>query len=57
MAILFATAPVASPNTAKPVTNVSNKAADKSRVAKWRTANPEAYRAYMREYMRKRRAG
>lgn len=59
MAIQFAKAVASapSPNAAKPVTNsVSNKAADKSRVAKWRAANPEAYRAYMREYMRKRRA-
>jgi hypothetical protein len=45
MAIRFAAKPEPSPN----------KPSDWKRNAKWRAANPDAYRAYMREYMRKKR--
>jgi hypothetical protein len=50
-----------------PATNVTNQRAggvtnrpaapsDKARVARWRAANPERYRTYMRDLMRKIRA-
>lgn len=35
---------------------VRQKASDEERPKTWRERNPEAYRKYMREYMRKRRA-
>lgn len=50
---------------ALPVTNVTNsvtnasrpaKPNDNARVLRWRTNNPDRYRAYMRDYMAKRRA-
>lgn len=44
-------------NKPAPVSNtVSNKPVELSRIARWRAAHREEYRAYMREYMRKRRA-
>ena len=43
--------------TNRPVTNAPEKEPVKvaGRVARWREANPEKYRAYMRDYMRRRR--
>lgn len=56
MAIRFATSVLAkleaSPN--KPVAEVKKGKWDRN--ARWRKANPEAYRSYMRDYMRKKRA-
>lgn len=48
MAISFAPKPAVKPAVAKPVKLTSKQ---------WRERDPEAYRAYMREYMKKRRAG
>lgn len=55
MAIAFAPKQEASPNKPEPAS--PNKPKDWKRNAKWRAANPDAYRAYMAEYMRKRRKG
>jgi hypothetical protein len=55
MAIAFTPKQEASPNKTEPVS--PNKPKDWKRNAKWRAANPDAYRAYMAEYMRKRRKG
>jgi hypothetical protein len=49
-------APVTDVTNKRNVTNRPAAPSDKARVARWRAANPERYRTYMRELMRKLRA-